>query len=192
MRYEVQRSNDGGTTWIAQTISTLLSTGVTLSLAPGATATTNYRFRVRAVDVAGNVGTYATAAAFRLEVNQESAAGITYAGTWTTASDTTASGGALRFASAAAATATYTFTGRNVAWATVKANSRGRAEVRIDGVLISTIDLYQSSATAAVRRVVFQRELTPGVHTLEVRALGTKTVASTGTRVDVDAFVVTR
>jgi beta-lactam-binding protein with PASTA domain len=192
-RYELQRSNNGGTTWAAVTLSTPLTTGVTLTLTPGTTATTNYRFRVRAVDVAGNIGAYATAAAFRLAVTQQNVPAVVYTGTWTTSTDSTASAGSQAFATSAGATATYTFTGRNIAWAAVRANNRGRAEVRVDGTLVATIDLYQSSTTAAVRRVVFQQAVTPGVsHTIQVRVLGTKTAASTGTRVDVDAFVTSQ
>jgi hypothetical protein len=192
-RYEVQRSTDGGTTWATQSLSSALSTGVTASLTPGTTATTNYRFRVRAVDVAGNVGAYATGPAFRIALTQQNAAAVVYSGTWTTVADTGASGGSQAFASAAGATATYTFTGSNIAWAAVKGNDRGRAEVHVDGVLVAMVDLYQASTTLALRRVVFQRAVTPGApHTIQVRVLGTKTTASTATRVDLDAFVVAR
>ena len=188
-RYEVQRSNNGGTTWAAEATSAL-ATAKTLSLTPGTSATTNYRLRVRAVDVAGNVGAYATGPAFRIALTQQNTAAVIYTGTWTTSTDTTASGGSQAFATTAGATATYTFTGSNIGWAAVRASDRGRAEVRIDGALISTVDLYQAG-TPSTRRVAFQRAMTPGVpHTIEVRVLGTKTTASTGTRVDLDAFVV--
>jgi beta-lactam-binding protein with PASTA domain len=195
-RYEVQRSTNNGGTWTAEALSTPLTTVKTLTLTPG----TSYRFRVRAVDVAGNIGAYATATAFVVGVSQETLRGVSptvprlaFVGTWTNEAITTASGGAQVFGSASGANATFTFTGRTVAWAATKANSRGRAQVFIDGVSAGTIDLYQSATTAAVRRVVFQRSFpTVGTHTIEIRVLGTKTTASTGTRVDVDAFVTTQ
>jgi hypothetical protein len=195
-RYEVERSTNNGTSWTAETLSSPTSTAKTLSLTPG----TSYRFRVRAVDAAGNVGAYATAAAFTVAIRQENLGGVSptiprlgYTGTWTTETVTTASGGAQRFASASGAIASLTFTGRSVAWAAVKANSRGRAEVFVDGVSAGTIDLFQSSTTAANRVMVFRRTFpTAGTHTIEVRVLGTKATASTGTRVDVDAFVTTQ
>ena len=69
-------------------------------------------------------------------------------------------------------------------------SNRGKAEVYLDGVKVATVDLYASSGQS--RKVVFRRGgLDPSTtHTLEVRALGTKNAASSGTRVDVDAFVV--
>jgi hypothetical protein len=69
---------------------------------------------------------------------------------------------------------------------------RGRAEVRLDGQLVETVDLYNASAQP--RRVAYSAaSLDPSVeHTLEVRVLGTKRAASTGTRVDADAFVALR
>jgi hypothetical protein len=54
------------------------------------------------------------------------------------------------------------------------------------------VDLYSNLGSS--RNVVFAKKgLDPTVeHTLEVRALGTKNAASSGMRVDVDAFVVLR
>jgi hypothetical protein len=185
-RYELQRSTNNGSTWTNEGLSTATSTTKTVSLTPG----TSYLFRVRAFDAASNVSDFATAAAFTLAINQETAAQVAYVGTWSTETITTASGGAQRFASAAGATATFTFTGRAVAWASVKHNTRGRAEVFVDGVSAGVIDLFQTSTTASMRRVVFERTFAAsGPHTLQVRVLGTKATASTSTRVDVDAFV---
>jgi hypothetical protein len=63
------------------------------------------------------------------------------------------------------------------------------AEVRIDGVLVATVDLYH--ATLQGRRIVFAADgLAPGAHTLEIRTLATANPASTGTRVDLDAVLV--
>ena len=89
-------------------------------------------------------------------------------------------------------TATFTFTGTDVSWTAQRGPDRGKAEVRLDGALVETIDLYATSAQA--RRVVYSAtSLDPSVqHTLQVRVLGTKRAASTGTRVDVDAFVALR
>jgi hypothetical protein len=60
--------------------------------------------------------------------------------------------------------------------------------VRLDGVLMGTVDLFNGALQA--RRLVFVRNgLAPGNHTLTVRVLNTRARASTGTRVDVDGFV---
>ncbi len=67
----------------------------------------------------------------------------------------------------------------------------GKATVWVDGVKAKTVDLY--SPKAQPRRVVFTKTwASSGNHTLEVRVLGTKRAASTGKRVDVDAFVALR
>jgi beta-lactam-binding protein with PASTA domain/Ca2+-binding RTX toxin-like protein len=188
-RYELQRSTNNGATWTNLTLRTALQTSEVYTLTPG----TTYQYRVRAVDTAGTVGAYATGTPFTPSITQESAASVTYTGTWTTETVTTASGGTQRFATAAGATATFNFTGRNVAWATVRANNRGRAEVIVDGVSAGTIDLFQTSTTASNRRLMFERSFaTDGPHTIQIRVLGTKATSSTSTRVDVDAFVVTR
>jgi hypothetical protein len=78
-----------------------------------------------------------------------------------------------------------------VAWVASTGSNRGKAEVRVDGVKAQTVDLYSSSAQP--RKMVFTKAwFTSANHTLEVRALGIKNAASTGTRVDVDAFVALR
>jgi hypothetical protein len=188
LNYDVQRSTNNSTTWTNE-LSASTATARTAQLAPG----TTYQFRVRARDAAGNVSAWVTGTAFRLALNQESVPQVAYVGTWSTETLSTTSGGTQKFAAAAETTATFTFTGSGIAWVSTKHNTRGRAEVIIDGVSAGTIDLYQSSTTAATRRVVFQRSFpTVGTHTIRIRVLGTKATASTGTRVDVDAFVTTQ
>jgi hypothetical protein len=68
----------------------------------------------------------------------------------------------------------------------------GKATVSVDGVIVGTINLY--NAASQNRKIVFsQSALDPTVsHTIAVQALGTKQAASSGTQVDVDAFVVLR
>ena len=78
-----------------------------------------------------------------------------------------------------------------MAWVASTGANRGKAEVWVDGVKTQTVDLYSSSAQP--RKMVFTKAWsTSANHTVEVRALGTKNAASTGTRVDVDAFVALR
>jgi hypothetical protein len=186
-RYDVQRSIAGGA-WTAEALSTPLTTGKTLSLKPG----TAYGFRVRAVDAAGNVGSW-SATSFTIALLQEDAAAVTYTAAWTTESVTSAAGGQQRFATAAGASSTFAFTGRSVAWVAVKATDRGRAEVFIDGVSAGIVNLYHASTTAAARRVVFRHAFAAsGPHTIRVTVLGSKATASTGTRVDVDAFATSQ
>ena len=69
--------------------------------------------------------------------------------------------------------------------------NRGKAEVWIDGAKAATVDLYSPANQA--RKMVFTKSWASSKgHTLEVRVLGTKNAASSGKRIDVDAFVALR
>jgi hypothetical protein len=71
-----------------------------------------------------------------------------------------------------------------------KASNRGKADVYLDGVFQKTVDLYSASPLA--RQIVFSKDVSPTTsHKLEVWVLGTNQSASTGKRVDVDAFLAT-
>jgi len=92
------------------------------------------------------------------------------------------SGGASRRASARGASVTYTFYGRSIAWVATRGTHGGRAQVRVDGVLVATIDTY--AATTSYRRVVFARTLAArGTHRIQITVLGDGFV-------DADAFLV--
>jgi hypothetical protein len=192
--YRLQRSSNGGSTWAGVPLASPLATAHTIPLAPGPTL---YRFRDRALDVAGNAGTWALGPAFRLLAYQESATAadgsgtmISYTGTWTTVSTGSAYGGYVRRASAAEAAATFTFKGENVAWVATKRPSSGKARITLDGGTPVTIDLYAS--LPLVRQLVFSRSVSPGLHTLTIEVLGTKRAASSGTVVEIDAFTLIR
>jgi hypothetical protein len=184
--YELQQSTNGGA-FTAVTLSPVNANNITIYLSPGSTNT--YSFQVRARDNAGNLSAFAQGPAFKILTFQESSTSIAYLATWTTAAVTGAYGGSQRTASAAGAKATLTFTGKYVSWVAPKGTDRGIAEVWLDGVKVATVDLY--AATAVVRREVFTKAVSAtATHKLEVRVLGTKNASSTGTKVDVDAFVV--
>jgi hypothetical protein len=187
--YELQQSTDGGASWTGVALPSATAKSKTLNLGVG----NAYEFRVRATDNAGNVGAWQQGPGFRVDLLQENNAAVSYAGAWSAQSIKSASGGALRYASAAGATAGLTFSDAlSVAWVAPKGPDRGRAEVRFDGALAATADLY--SATLQARKAVFVKNgLDPTVaHPLEVEVLGTKSASSSGTRADVDAFVVLR
>ena len=146
-----------------------------------------YRYRVRAVDVVGNVGGWAVGPTFGFGRYQETAGSITYAGSWRLHSSSSYFGGKVRASTAAGATATFTFTGRAVAWVAAKGPTRGVARVYVDGVIVSSVNLR--SSTSAYRRVVFGRAWpSAGTHTVMVQVAGT----AGHPRVDVDAFIVIR
>ena len=94
------------------------------------------------------------------------------------------SGGSLRYATAAGASANYTFVGSSVAWVSALGPGRGSAAVYLDGVYRATVSLY--AATAASRRIVYAASwASQGTHAIRVVVVGT----AGHPRVDVDAFV---
>lgn len=147
---------------------------------------------MRAQDRAGIWSAWAYGPAFKVGAYQESSAMVKFTGVWTAAKQKAAYGGALRYATAGGSQIGFTFNSRNVALVARRSAGSGQAAIYLDGVYLTTVDLY--SSTVLQRRVVFTQDgLDPAVsHTLEVRVLSRKNASSTGTRVDVDAFVVLR
>ena len=75
-----------------------------------------------------------------------------------------------------------------MAWVTEKDPSHGQTVASIDGVATPVIDNYNPGSLT--RRVMFVRTLPPGTHTIALKVLATKNPAATGTRTDVDTFIV--
>jgi GH25 family lysozyme M1 (1,4-beta-N-acetylmuramidase) len=177
--YVVQRqANDGS--WSVVNLSSPTATSVTQALTFG----TAYRFVTRAVDGAVNGSGWAYGQRFRPLLAQQSSGAISYGGAWTTATNSNASGGSLRYATAKGASATYAFTGSSVSWIAYRGPNRGSAAVYVDGTLRATVNLnapyYHSKAVAYAFNWTVN-----GAHTLKIVCLGTAGHA----RIDVDAFV---
>ena len=177
--YDVQRSTDGGAwTTIA---SATTATAMDVLLTPGH----NYRFRARARDKAGNLGSFVGSSTWYPNLRQQNDASVTYTGTWGGASSTSHSGTWVKHSSAAGATATYTFKGRAVAWLTTLRPTNGEVQVWVDGVLAATVDTY--AATTTYRRAVFSRSWsTYASHTIKLVVVGT----AGHPRAELDAFEV--
>ncbi len=177
--YHVQVSVNGGA-YGTITIPTATTTSVERTLAIGST----YRFRVRAKDRAGNVSSFKAWPALTPARLQESTTNATYTGSWSVATHPSASGGASRHTRYASRKVVVRFLGRDVAWIATRTPSGGRADVRIDGVLVGTAQLVRAST--AYRQLVLGRHLsTLAWHTIEIRPLGDG-------RVDLDAIIVLR
>jgi hypothetical protein len=177
-RYELAQSTDGKA-WA--TVSTSLTAkALDRALSPGHT----YRFRVRAVDKAGNTGGWATGSTFTLSRYSEASSRIHYSGTWRTATSSVYWGGAAKYASAAGAKASFTSTGRTIAWVARRGPTRGKAEVFVNGTKVATVDLYASSYQN--QRVVWSKSWSSAAtRTVTIRVVGT----SGRPRVDLDAIV---
>jgi hypothetical protein len=177
--YKLQRQVNGGT-WTTVTLGSATSTSINQSLTRG----TTYRFRVYATDGTSTSAAYVYGPSFKPMVSDNSSTLITYSGTWGTGSYPTYYGGTDRYASTVGASATYTFTGKSVAWIAYKSSIRGSAQVFVDGVLKATVSLYATTSTARAQVFAFNWA-TSGSHTLKVVVVGT----AGHPRVDIDAFV---
>ena len=141
----------------------------------------DYQLRVYVADCAGN-SRYAYTYPYLGELYQETAADLS-AG-WTTSTCLCWSQGNVFWNTRAGAKASFTFSGRSIAWITDKASNRGSAHIYIDGQYQKTVNLQG----AGVNRIVGYAKRFPAyeTHTLDIVVVGT----SGHPRVDIDAFLV--
>jgi hypothetical protein len=180
--YRLQRSVGGGT---FQNVSLASKTATTkaVSLQPA----TTHRYRVSATDCVGNASTFVQGPPVILTAFQDSNARIAYTRAWARAAAPKAYGGTVHAVSKAGASATFKFTGRQVAWTASRTSTRGSARVYLDGHLAGTVNLH--SASAIHRRIVFARVWkTDAAHTLKIVCAGTPGHAT----IDVDAILTVR
>jgi hypothetical protein len=173
--YDVKRSiDDGAYTTIATKVT---GTSLGWTMTPGH----SYTFKVRARDKAGNVGPWVGPSTWYTSLVQQQNAAVTYAGTWAGQTGGGYSAGSVKFASEAAASASYRFRGRSIGWVTTLRPDGGLAQVYVDGVLVATVDTASSDTTARV--LAFTKSWT-GLATHTIR------VVVVGGRVDLDAFAL--
>jgi hypothetical protein len=177
--YDVQLRTDSGAYLTIRATSPALTITRTLAYGHG------YRLRVRSIDGAGNAGAWVTGPP--LIVHAWQTPSFTYRDPWKVVLATTSAGTGYRYSTMKGATASIRVTARNVAWLAPKNSSSGRAAVYIDGVYVTTVNLY--SATNRTRQVVFASSFaTSSQHVITIRNLGT----AGHSRVNLDALVVLR
>jgi hypothetical protein len=118
-------------------------------------------------------------------------ADVTYAGPgWKSVSDASRySGGSVRHASSPGNRAVLAFTGHDFAIAATTGPAMGQFAVYADGVSAGVVNLYRP--THGYRTIVWQRHFTSAAsRTIELRVLGTRDTRSSGTSVELDAFLV--
>ena len=178
--YQLQRSTDGGA-WGGTVTTTGHSRSLNLSVGH------SYRFRVRAIDKAGNVGAWVAGPKVHVVAVQESAGALHWHGTWSTSGSGHAWHGQSRHSVAAHASVGYTFKGRSIDWIAARGPSLGSAKVYLDGVLVTTVNLHATSAQ--YRKAVWHQSwASKGKHTVKVVVVGT----AGHPKVDVDGFAVLR
>lgn len=123
---------------------------------------------------------------------EESDRAVAYAGRWTDLAHGEASGGVVKSAGSAGASATFTFSGRRIAWLGRQCRACGRAEVYLDGAYAGRVDTYGvRGPSGAWRTPVFEASLpSGGTHTIRIEPTGTRSVEATADTVHVDGFEV--
>jgi hypothetical protein len=111
---------------------------------------------------------------------------ITYAGHWVRGEFEGSSNGTLTYSNDPAAVARFSFEGTELRYWYTKAFNRGLAAVFVDGISKGTVDLY--SPTIEWQSSSLFAGLTPGRHTVEIRATGRHDPASADTYIDIDAL----
>jgi len=180
--YRLQRSVNGGA-WTRVSLPAAKTTSINQRLEYGKT----YRYRVRAADKAGNVGSWDYGPTFKPRRIADTNTAVAYSSGWSTVADATAHGGHLREARVAGKAARFTFSGRDVAWLAERGPGHGKAKVYIDGTYIKTVDL--EAASDQPQRVVFTRHLSAKrTHAIRIVVSGT----SGRPIVSLDGFAVLR
>jgi cell wall-associated NlpC family hydrolase len=111
---------------------------------------------------------------------------IVYAGTWSTFSTTSASGGSYIRASTSGASITTAFTGTYLSWVATAGSTTGKAYVSLDGGAEQSVDLART-AVQYQKSVWATGVLSSGAHTVTIRR---DTANAAGKYITVDAFDV--
>jgi hypothetical protein len=115
----------------------------------------------------------------------ENSKAIDYRGSWKRAEHPGYRGDTARQAKRKGQTATFRFTGSQVAWNGPKGPTRGKAKVYLDGQYVKTVDLYARHFDA--RNRLFTKSFADsGSHTLTIKVVGTRGRPV----VSIDEFVV--
>ena len=188
--YHLQKSINGLAFFdVALPSPTATSIVETLNPSPVNQATiTTYNYRVEATNAQGQVSAFAVGPLFTVPVTDDNGA-VSYTGTWSAGALVGAFGGAAHSSSLAGSTASPStgFSGTGIGLVSSLGPDRGIAQISLDGAVVATVDLY--SPTLQTGQVVWSSGGLPaGAHTIKVTVLGTQNPASTGARVDVDAF----
>ena len=137
------------------------------------------------LNVSGLAGTSSSAvAAVRLRSVDDADPGVAYTGPWGLAGFRGYVGDSAHYSTRPGSVATFTFSGRSVAWVGPVGPGRGRATVRVDGAVAATVS--QVGGHYRPRHVLFARSWPAvGRHTLQIEVVG-----SPGAAVMIDSFTV--
>ena len=179
------------------TLPSPTATSVTLNLKPSPTnnsvPATTYVFQVQAVDKQGHVSAFAIAPQFTVP-DTDNSFNSSFNGSWSGVNLAGAFGGSVQQSSTAGATANPANPQPASSFGVVSTlgPDRGKAQIKVDGQIVATVDLYSPTQTTA--QVVWSiNGVNPsGTHQIQVVATGTKNAAATAAKVDYDAIIALR
>jgi hypothetical protein len=178
--YRIDRQVDNGTWRRVATIGPT-ARSYTHKTVPGH----YYRYRVAAMDAAGNWSSWVTLANVHVRSVQDGSLG--YKGTWYRSSASASFGGTARYSYTTGAAARVYLTAKQYALVAPMSPTRGYARIYIDGVRVATVSLYRSSLSS--RRIVWVGNFP----TARQRLIEVKVLRGDGrARVDVDAILALR
>jgi beta-propeller uncharacterized protein DUF5122 len=181
--YHVERSV-AGDPWTAVALKKPTARSKQITPRP---SSAGIRYRVSATDCVGNTSAFTTGPAGVLSAVQDTSGRISYTRAWKRVAAGQAYGDTVHVVSRRGATATFTFTGRQVAWAASRLPGRGVARVYLDGEQVAKVNLH--SSTKMHRRIVFARVWsTSAEHRLSIVCAG----SAGHPKVDVDAILTLR
>ena len=146
---------------------------------------TSYVNRIMKLYAQGGGKDEPSAQAPKGKISNEGSRAIDYSGTWRRAKHASYGGDTVAYSTSKGASATFTFTGRSVAWNGPLGPTRGKAKVYVDGAYVKTVNLYRSSFDARARLFRFAWK-SSGEHALRIVVVGT----SGRPMVAIDDFVV--
>ena len=118
---------------------------------------------------------------------EQSDSHLAYAGTWSTSTTTSASGGDFLYANGSGASVTIGFTGTYLGLIAKKSSVYGIAKVTLDDKTPVMVDLY-SSSTVYQQKVWNTGTLAAGSHTVKIEWTGTKNASATDTNIGLDGL----
>lgn len=122
-------------------------------------------------------------------INDDRDSAVVYSGAWSQESNSNAYNDTVSYSEQKGASATFTFTGKEVTLFVGKGPDHGIAQIYLDGVNKGTLDLYASSDSYNVPIKTFTG-LPSATHTLKIVVTGTKNPSAAGVRIMTDAFSV--
>lgn len=128
-----------------------------------------YEFRVQSVDAAGGLSTPSTIRKTVVPYDQSAA---TYAGSWSTVTNSNAYLGSWRRSTRANASASLTTVARSIGVLVTKGPGHGGAAIYVDGAIAMVINT-QASSTVYRKYIPVETFATAGTHTVKVVNLGT-------------------